>query len=300
MLTTGAVNAIIDPYGTMRLVEISGFNARKPVMQDRVKLAKAFEVRRLRPTAIALGTSRTHVALRMSHPGWNGASRYNLGFDGATPEEMYAYLRHAHAAGHLRQVVLGLDTWQLGSAPSFVRPDFDPALLLDDVSIWSKAVVGLGTLRLLFSLDTLRASWRTVLNQAVATDWFAPDGQRLGEVFFRRPGEEFAELGQGVYFETVDRQEIGFKLPMPSQADHRPMRDGPSRPSSFEYIRRIVAFCREQQIDLRIFITPAHAHQMEISAAVGEWPVIEAGKRALVQLLADDAAAHPNAEPIPL
>jgi hypothetical protein len=53
-------------------------------------------------------------------------------------------------------------------------------------------------------------------------------------------------------------------------------------------------------VDLRIFIAPEHAHQLEITAAIGEWASLENAKRALVQLLADDAARHPEAPPIPL
>jgi len=62
--------------------------------------------------------------------------------------------------------------------------------------------------------------------------------------------------------------------------------------TSLDYIREIVWFCREHSIDLRIFITPAHAHQLEIAALLGGWPAIERGKRDLVNLLAQDAESH--------
>jgi len=51
---------------------------------------------------------------------------------------------------------------------------------------------------------------------------------------------------------------------------------------------------------LRIFIAPEHAHQLEITAAIGEWASLENAKRALVELLADDAARHTGAPSIPL
>lgn len=52
--------------------------------------------------------------------------------------------------------------------------------------------------------------------------------------------------------------------------------------------------------ELEVVISPEHAHQLEISAAIGEWATIENAKRALVELLADDAAHHVDAAPIPL
>ena len=70
--------------------------------------------------------------------------------------------------------------------------------------------------------------------------------------------------------------------------------------TSLDYIRKIVEFCRQENINLKILLTPSHAHQLEISAATGEWPSIENGKRALVKILADDAARHPDKQSFPL
>jgi hypothetical protein len=283
---------------------LPGFNAFKPAMQKRVRLAKAYDVRRLQPRAIVLGSSRSHVALRPSHEGWDhSAEPYNLGFDGATTEEMYRYLLHARAVAPLRQVVLGLDTWQLGHDPSMVRPDYDPSLLYEPGAIAQTFAVHLADLRLLLSLTTLDASLSTLMAQGDAEpEWLARDGQRRGEIFFHRADEDFMTHGPRAYFAEVDRQEIGFKLDtgVPARAQRSKAPTPENASSFFDYIRAIVAFCRAEDIDLRIFITPAHAHQMEISAAMGEWPKIEQGKRELVELLAEDAAQHPDRWQFPL
>lgn len=293
-VAVAGINAVVDPFGTVRLIERAGFNEYKPAMQTRVRLVKAADIRRIKPEAIVLGTSRSHIALRMTHEGWYAWPRYNLAFDGATPEEMYAYLRHAEAVHPLKQVVMGLDTWQLGGGPSSVRPDFDASLLYRPDAAWTRLRAQLADFRLLLSLDTLRQSIRTVQSQGDAEpDWLAADGQRLGDVFFRRPGEKFMTDGPAAYFEAIDRLEVSFKLPAASQErTRRSAPDETSRPASFNYIRRIIEFCRARAIDLRIFITPMHAHQMELSAEAGEWATIENGKRTLVRLLAEDAAAH--------
>ena len=124
-------------------------------------------------------------------------------------------------------------------------------------------------------------------------------------MFFRRAGEHFEQLGPRGYFEEIDRLEVGFKREGQLAANAR----GPGRSAqaataasetSVDYIRRIVAFCRAQGVDLRIFIAPEHAHQLEITAAIGEWASLENAKRALVELLADDAARHPGAPSISL
>ena len=290
-----------------RLVDLEGFNAYKPAVDHRVRLVKAYDVRRLRPQGIILGTSRSHLGLRPSHDGWDPAAKpvYNLAFDGATTKEMYQYLLHAHAVRPLRQVVLGLDTYHATLAPATARPDFD-AHLLDSPGGGVLPSLIRADLKVLASLDTLRASLATVRSQSDREpQWFAPDGQRLGEVFFRRAGEHFEQLGPRGYFEEIDRLEVGFKREGQLAANARGL-GRTAQPAtaasetSRDYIRRIVAFCRAQRVDLRIFIAPEHAHQLEITAAIGEWASLENAKRALVQLLADDVARHPGAPPIPL
>jgi hypothetical protein len=304
-LLVGGLNLIVDPFGTFRLVEIAGVNAAKPEIATRVRLAKAYDVRRLRPIAIVLGTSRSHLALRMSHPGWGvpAGARYNLAFDGATPHEMFAYLQHAEAVAPLRQVVLGLDTWHLTGGPDEVRPDFNPMLLYRPHDLLSAIRVRLTDLRLLLSWDTAAASVRTLFAQDDAEpSWLAADGQRLGEVFFRRPGEMFRDASPEAYFRAIDRQEIGFKTEPPPRGHPRfSPRDATGQElTALDSIAKIVAFCRDEDIDLRIFITPAHAHQLEIGAEIGETPAVEAGRRRLVEILAEDAAQHPGASPFPL
>jgi hypothetical protein len=301
------VNFVVDPFGMYRRVDLEGFNTYKPSVDHRVRLVKAYDVRRLRPQGIILGTSRSHLGLRPSHDGWDSATKpvYNLAFDGATTKEMYLYLLHAHAVRPLRQVVLGLDTYHATLAPVAARPDFD-AHLLDTPGGRALPSLIRADLKVLTSLDTLRASLATVRSQSAREPpWFAPDGQRLGEVFFRRAGEHFEQLGPRGYFEEIDRLEVGFKREGQLAANAR----GPGRTAqpataasetSLDYIRSIVAFCRAQGVDLRIFIAPEHAHQLEITAAIGEWATLENAKRALVQLLAEDAARHPGAPPIPL
>ena len=307
-ITTVATNLVVDPFGAYKLVEWTGVNTSKPAMQRRVKLAKAYDLRHVTPQAIVLGTSRSHIGLRMTHPGWSVAlpRRYNSAFDGATTREMYAYLRHAYALQPVRQVVLGLDTWQLGDGPATVRPDFDPSLLLTSGGYLDRVRLAANDIRLLANLATVQASFKTLAEQEAGPTWLAADGQRVGDVFFHEAEPSFVKA-PGDYFRHVDQEEVGYKTeqappgrikePMgPGQAGSRPAQ----AETSFDYLARIVTFCREKHVDLRIFLTPAHAHQLEIARQVGEWPKIEKGKRELTSLLAADAAQHPNEEPFPL
>ena len=303
-----AVNATVDPYAMHRTTNIAGFNIYKPAIHHRVRMAKAYDVRRFKPRTIILGSSRSHVGIRPSHPAWpaDGWPVYNLAFDGATTKEMDAYLRHAHAVQPLRRVLLGLDTYHLTTLPGSVRPDFDDLLLLQDDSPWSRARVALADLKLLVSYDTFSESITTMRVQTHGLEeWFAADGQRLGEIFFRQPHEPYQALGPRAYFDQIDMDEIRYKLEWRTpQKSGRNAKQSPNTPAdritSMGYIQRIVEFCRAHDIELIVYITPSHVHQQEIAAATGEWPTIESGKRALVKLLAEDASHNPESYPFQL
>jgi hypothetical protein len=304
LAAAAGVNAVIDPFDMYRLREFDGINMAKPAVYNRVRLFKAFEVRRFRPRAVVLGSSRAHVGFRCSHEAWAMVDGpcYNLAFDGATSPEMHAYLRHAHAVRPLSQVVLALDTYHLAGGPGFTRPDFDPLLLFDRNHPRLLRFLT-ADLRLLTSFDTLRASVDTVQRQsAIAPRWFAPDGQRLGEVFFREIDSTFREVGPRGYFNEVDRAEVRYQTeglkPRSESMGSGPPPD--PEQSSLSFIRRMVEFCITEGIALRIVITPAHAHQYEIASAVGAWASMQDGKRRLVNVLAELAVAHPKSQPVAL
>lgn len=301
-------NLAVDPYGMYRISDIAGFNSHKPAIYNRVRMAKAYEIRRTKPRTIILGTSRTHLGIRPSHPAWpvDGLPVYNLAFDGATTKEMYYYLRHAHAVQPLRLVLLGLDTYHLTNAPGTTRPDFDAQLLLQDHSPWSQLWASLADAKLLISYDTILESIATIRAQKQAPSaWFAKDGQRLGEIFFRQPWEHFQTLGPRAYFDEIDKQEVGYKLewriPQKAARNSKLNPDTQADPvTSLGYIKHIIEFCRAHNIELVLFITPSHVHQLEIADATGEWPTIENGKRTLVQLLEDDAKKQHGRSAFPL
>ena len=301
---TTAFNLVVDPYGSYRIVELAKY-APRPAIYNKVKLAKAYDIRRIRPQAIVLGSSRSHIGLRMTHEGWSvpPEARYNAAFDSATTKEMYAYLLHAYAVNPLRQVVLGLDYSHLKKEPAWVQSDFQPTLLFEPARAFHNAAVYTADIALLLSVDTSAASVARLGSLGEKeNEWLASDGQRIGAKFFREVLTNFSE-SPGAYFRDIDRKEIGYQFatgPTPrGRTQYRP-ENSSSTLTSLDYIAKIVSFCREKDTDLRIFITPSHAHHLEITAELGVWPSLEQGKRDLVKLLAEDTRRHPGARPFPL
>src|SRR5262249_15481984 len=157
-------------------------------------------------------------------------------------------LLHAQAIRPLRQVVLGLDTWQLNRWSAWTRPDFEPALLFEPEGALHNIGVFGADLGVLVSIDTTTASFAQLRsNVEQQPQWFAPDGQRLGGIFFREVEPNFSK-SPGGYFRAIDRQEIGYMLDsgpvrVTSQVKFGP---GAAQPlTSFDYIGKIVSFCRD-------------------------------------------------------
>jgi hypothetical protein len=306
LLMVAAFNAVIDPFGMILLNESAVLDAHKPAIYTRVRLYKAYEIARVRPQSIILGTSRSHIGFGCGHEAWKRLDGpcYNLAFDGATSREMYAYLRHAYAVRPLKHVLLGLEPYHLAPSISTTRPDFDPLVLRDPegdaVPRWFT-----GDLRLLISSDTLKASIDTLEAQATPEPtWFGPDGQRLGEVFFRQIDGSFRELGPRGYFDLTDQREVAYQTEwMVARRKHKASRPDPPpdrNETSLAYVRRIVEFCRSHDIDLRIVVTPAHAHQLEIMAASSDWSELERKKRDLVRIVDEENSFHPELPPTPI
>lgn len=293
LLASATVNVVVDPFGMYRLVELEGFNDSKPAIYHRVRLLKAYEVRRIKPQSIVLGTSRVHLGMRPSHEGWASQydPRYNLGFDGATTTEMYAYLIHAHKAGNLEHVILGLDSYHLTNAPATARPDFDSTLLYTEQDWINPFRMAAADFKILTSISTLQASLNTVRAEPEPR-WLAPDGQRLGNVFFYRPGENYVECGPRCYFDEIDKLEVRYKLEWKIPVDeNKPLRVAPEPSTdpvtSMDYIRKIMAYCVNNDIKLVIFLTPSHAHQLELDGLTGNWSSVKNGKREIVKLAAE-------------
>jgi hypothetical protein len=67
-------------------------------------------VQRIKPAAVALGSSRVEVGLDPRHAGWADGNAFNFGLPSATSYEMMLGFLHAQAVGRpLRQAVAGLD-----------------------------------------------------------------------------------------------------------------------------------------------------------------------------------------------
>jgi len=108
-LALSALVVLVDPYYVFGTPDIPGINVVRPRYENHVPAVKPYQVRRIRPEAIILGSSRAEVALDPQHPGWNGKNVFNFGLPSATSYEVMLAFLHAQSVAPLKQAVIGLD-----------------------------------------------------------------------------------------------------------------------------------------------------------------------------------------------
>lgn len=280
-LAVFSVNWIVDPYHVNAQLRSPALNAFKPEHDTHMLLAKAYGVRREKPQAIVIGSSRSGDGFNALHPGLGGpaAPAYNLGLDGGNIRHVAAYFRHAVAVSELRTAVVGLDYFMFNQANDRHQLDFDATLLAGQ---GHRVPAALGQAKAYFSFDALLSSARTVLSQKPGL--LAPllHGMR-GTVDYDRA---LAQEGVRGNFARVLRHfaETAY-LPRPGFAFSL----GEGAESSLETLREMLVQARGSGVKLHLVINPAHAWDSELMRALGLWDGFEDWKRALVRLVEQEA-----------
>ncbi len=284
------VNFVIDPWGLNNLFRIPHVNSIKSKMEGHAKLYKICAEKIIYPDAIILGSSRTQQGISTYHPGWGTSvdTVYNFAVDSASIHEISVLFHRALALRPLKKVVIGLDMF------SFDVYRDDPI----DLEALAACDDRIKYLKLFLTEEMTKDSYssiaQNIYSQGPGT-YILPNGQ-TNPLFIadglRRAGghHKFFLLNERAYMKTgylpPPRTQFGFH----DAGGHSTMND----------LKEIIKTVRRDNIDLRLFISPVHARQLEVIRVLGLWQTFEQWKRELVELLAEDAAAHPSQLPIPL
>ena len=294
--TAGITNLVIDPYGLFSLINIPGVNSEKPELGKHARMVKAHAVRIIEPGGLVLGSSRAEYGLDPDHPGWDPAADpvYNLALPSGSIYEALRYLQHAQAQNPLKQVVLALDLfmfnviWQTEADFAEARLDMHDAI--GPGSGWIRDLA-----TALFSIDALRASITTIRSQGGTTHTpYLENGARHAtrnwKNIKRKGGHHKAFVANETYSLSAPDGWRWFSPGWENGQTAAPLK-------TFE---QILEFCRNNNIELYIIISPVHARKLEVLWQYGLWETFEQWKRNLTAILAADAAAHPRSQPFPL
>ena len=100
----------IDPYFVWGSPSWPGINVVRPTYEPKVIVAKPYQVARLQPNAVSLGSSRVEVGIDPRHKGWAPGTVFNFALPSSNSYAVMLAFLHAQKYGApLKQAVVGLD-----------------------------------------------------------------------------------------------------------------------------------------------------------------------------------------------
>lgn len=284
LLCAVLVNLLVDPYDLFGIMSLDGFNARKTEVSSHIRLSKAKAVKKIKPRSIILGSSRAEVGLDPDHLGWKHKPVYNLGLSGTNIYETMRYFQHAYAVNRLNQVVLSVDFFMF-NAYQKNQPDFDEMRMVATPDGKVNVNVKNEAIPVLLSIDSLIASYNTVRKQEQKNAVSKNNGQLEPEKIFNdvvmNGGHRKAFLKNERFYTK--------KNYFPDRDNRFSFNDKTNANSTMEHFRLIAKTSYQKGIDLRILISPCHARQLEVIAAVGLWSRFEEWKKYLVRINEEEA-----------
>ncbi|MAZ69737.1 MAG: hypothetical protein ABJM39_04260 [Porticoccus sp.] len=255
-----AVNWFIDPYGMYWSPVIVGINSTKPASGDRVRVIKAYRAPEFAPQVLIVGNSRAEMALHPEHPSFDSARVYNQAMPGAGIRLQTDYARNTiDTTPSLKRVIMSVDYLDfLVRHARFSEPhieDAAPDYLLRlplYTPGWSGRAMRLREKSaLLFSLDGLLDSVRTVFQQSAAVNSIDPTG-------FNDPASYVNILRhEGINALFVQKLE-GLDGNMRGRDLMTIDSDTGQRSPQYGILADFLADLSEQDIHVQLFISPYH------------------------------------------
>lgn len=261
-------NIVIDPFGVWKLWNHKSVNMFKPQQEIHERLYKAVEITHLKPTVIFIGTSRTHYGLDPSYYLQTckvKGSIYNAAVSNANMNEMLWYFKHTlKNQPNLKQVIVGIDLSSF-NRNLHNRPDF-PSGQMEKNHMTFQSFLEISA-----SFDALEASILTVKNNLVTPTFNTYEANN------GKPSEFYFQSSYGKIFDLKGFNSIN-KININNKESYAMYELSQER---FNDFRELVNICREKNIDLKVFISPSHATEMEAVRTSGNWQNFENMKRIL-------------------
>ncbi|MDJ1169425.1 hypothetical protein PMG71_08305 [Roseofilum sp. BLCC_M154] len=252
-------NAIIDPFGIIKILVIPGINQSKPATVDNTRLYKAVDLTRQDAKTIFLGASRVETAFDVEHPALQTYQPvYNLAMQGMTFYEQRRYLEYAiQTQENIQVVILGIDLWLLED-PYLRKTGFKEDRLQQQGLPLSES------LEINFSWDTFSKSLESIKANLDKPDYEYYNSKGVRDTdYVKYRNVKFTSWLPGIINNPKDK----------------------IFPFALENLSIIVDLCRENNLNLIAFITPPHVTQFEAMYMSGSEAVIEQGKREIVNIL---------------
>ncbi len=278
-----ALNFIVDPYIVYRKVLAPGFNDIKPRAQQQGTLSKRAGIAQLRPHALVLGNSRAEIGFDPAHRAWPGTAQpvFNAALPGTGLASSIDMLRDALQINKPAVAIVGIEFNDFLTDPAAKTPPApQPAHTPTTIAAVKRRARDVTTT--LLSLDALTDALLTLKAQ------FDPNAATLRADGFN-PMRDYAAIARREGYHALFLQRDMEYARTYAKAPRNLFIGNSGTSADFEALKALLRFARSNGIELKLVIYPYHAHFLDIMQASGLWPVFEQWKRALVEIVAQEA-----------
>ncbi|MEM6404175.1 MAG: hypothetical protein AAF757_28785 [Cyanobacteria bacterium P01_D01_bin.116] len=277
LFLVASFNFVVDPRKMFAVVNIKGFNSEKPfILNSGLRKLKSVEIEKGNFDTVLLGTSRVQYGLSPLHPIFGSSKAYNAGLAGTSIYEIFKAFKFANKQSNLKKVVLGLDAISFhskkGAGGDYHQSKFSQSF--NQLNFISSEI---------FSKDKILESFETItFNLKNKRDEYISSG-------FIKRNDSPESIRRELFINTIKEFLVREDL-------YPGLYDSPQR---LELLKEIFNR-RKDETKLYLFISPIHAYQLEGMKSINRFSLFEQWKRDLVQIIAEDAIANPNKQPIVL
>ena len=270
MMGAGIFNYIVDPYGLFRTIELQGFNQQKEGVRSKIRYVKSIEISLRKPKTIIMGSSRVHDGVNPEYIKEKSfLPVYNYGLDMARIKEIKQYLKHAVINSKIEYLILGLDYFMFNKYQR-LNVTYDKTMIGRRINYFDVYF------KTLFTMSALKDSIKTIkisANQNKRKEFLA-NGYRPGDqVFYKLKNYEKLHKNTNWIFLTTRPQDTLYYSKM--ALDQESLND----------FQEIIKICKKHNIDLKLYISPAHASlDGEGINAVGLQPEFEKWKEYITDI----------------
>ena len=268
LLTVGAFNFVVDPLRVFGTPIRTGFNDQTPDTSGFDRMAKPYELLRVAPRTVLLGSSTARAGFRPIAD-WDTAlpsPTYNYALLGANAHEIRLSLAQALRECPVEAVILAADFFAFNAH----YPDneqFDPARLPAATRHRWPGILASDAAAFLVGREALGLSWRTLV------------ASRKGKVSTVPPRWE--DHPWAVHFRNCERSYLAKWFPPPKHLyEFSSTQAGTDRLADFDACLHL---CAERSVRLIVLCPPIHARLQEAISAAGAWPQYESWKRELAR-----------------
>ena len=263
ILGVGGLNIWLDPYGVFKTHKVQGLNQDKPRQRDNDRIFKTTDIIYTKPKTIIIGSSRVRQGIDPNHPALRDTPVYNLGLNGTNAYEELRYLQHAIAnQKDLKAVVLEIDLFMFNKLK-------EPSPAFDEQRLEKQHMTFKDFINVVSSWNALQSSYETLVSS-----------------YKSRNNGVVANYGEGGYmpYRNVNNRDTQWRF---NYSINQYLELHHKYELSDQYMndfKQLVELCRQKGIDLKIFISPAHATQGEVIRMTGYEQVYEDWKRQIVNI----------------